>query len=79
MPYITTAERIGVQKGIAQGIAQGIAAIIEIKFGKSGKPLVERTQRLQDAETLQKLMEKLKRAQSLSDAEQIFAAMEAQA
>ncbi len=79
MPYITTAERIGIKKGIEQGMAQGIATIIETKFGEFGQPLIERTKQMQDAETLQQIMKKLLLAQSLPEAEKIFNELEAQA
>ncbi len=80
MPYVTSFERIGIKKGRAEGIAegraegitQGIAAILEIKFGPDGLPLSARAAQTQEAETLQKLMERLKYAQSLQEAERIF-------
>lgn len=75
MPYITTAERIGIKKGIAQGIA----TIIETKFGEFGQPLIERTKQMQDTETLQQIMKKLLLAQSLPEAEKIFNELEVQA
>jgi hypothetical protein len=75
MPYITTAERIGMKKGMAQSIA----TIVETKFGESGKPLIERAYQMKKLETLQQLMAKLLQAQSLLEAEKIFNEMEAQA
>ncbi|MEK7729036.1 MAG: hypothetical protein AAB354_11530 [candidate division KSB1 bacterium] len=62
----------GLAEGIAEGIPEGIAAILEIKFGQDGLPLSTRAAQTQKAETLQKLMERLKYAQSLQEAERIF-------
>jgi hypothetical protein len=91
MAYITTAERIGMKRGIKQGVKQGIekgiekslpavhqaiAAIIEIKFGEAGQPLRKRAYRKRDLKALQRLTEKLKHAQSLSEAKKIFDEME---
>lgn len=72
MPYVTSAERLGIKKGRAEGITQGIAAILEIKFGPDGLPLSARAAQAREAETLQKLMERLKYVQSLQEAERVF-------
>ena len=34
MPYITTAEKIGIEKGIQQGIRQGLLEAIELGIPK---------------------------------------------
>jgi hypothetical protein len=87
MPYITTAERIGLRKGVEQGIAQGIAqgieqslptvrqalaTIIKIKFGEPGRSLSERIHQVRSLEVLQQLMAQLERTQSLPEAEKLF-------
>ena len=72
MPYVTFAERYGLKKGRVEGRAEGIAAILEIKFGPKGLPLSKRAYQAQEAETLQKLMERLKHVQSLPEAKKIF-------
>jgi len=81
MPYITTAERIGREKGLAEGraegLAKGLAAILEIKFGKAGHRLVERIYQIESVETLQNLMVELMRVKSLSKAKKIFDEIEA--
>ncbi|MCI0698262.1 hypothetical protein L0337_40430 [candidate division KSB1 bacterium] len=87
MPYITTAERIGLKRGVEQGLAQGIeqgieqslptvhqalATIIKIKFGEAGRNLSERVNQVRSLDTLQQLMAQLEGAQSLSEAEKLF-------
>jgi hypothetical protein len=79
MPYITTAERIGMKEGMKEGVKQSmptihqaIALAIQAKFGKSGEPLIKRAYQIHDLKTLQKLMEKLMRAESLPEARKAF-------
>jgi len=79
MSYITTAERIGMEKGVAKSIFathHAIAAIIDLKFGKSGRRLNTRAYQIDNPKTLQKLTTKLKRAQNLAEAEMVFAQIE---
>jgi predicted transposase YdaD len=83
MPYITFAERYGRKEGRKEGrregrkagvlaLRQAIAIIIEMKFGEAGQRLTARVGRIRKLEALQRFMEKLKHAQSLSEAEKIF-------
>jgi hypothetical protein len=81
MPYITTAERIGLKKGIEQTlptIHQAFATIIKIKFGEAGGSLSERIHQVRSLDALQQLMAQLEGAHSLSDAEKIFNEMQFQ-
>ena len=75
MPHITTAERYGMKKGVEKTMPMlhnALATIIEIKFGEAGQPLGARAARIKNLTTLQKVMDKLKRAQSLAEAEKLF-------
>jgi len=90
MPHMLSAERLGMKKGraeglaeglangLANGLADGLATIIEIKFGKAGRRLSKRAYQVKSSEALRKLMAKLKRVQSLPEAEKLFDAVEAQ-
>lgn len=51
---------------------QAIGAIIEIKFGEAGQNLSARVDRIKQPKVLQDFVEKIKKAQSLSEAEKIF-------
>lgn len=80
MSYLTTAERIGMEKGLEKGFKQGlfathhaIAAIIDLKFGKTGRRLSERVYKIGNPKALQTLTTKLKRAQSVAEAETVIA------
>lgn len=79
MSHMILPERIGHKKGLQEGIAKSIpmlhdalATIIEIKYGKAGQTLAARAARIRNLTRLQKLMDDLKRAQSLSEAEKLF-------
>lgn len=75
MPHISTAERYGIKKGIEKSMPMlhdALATIIEIKYGEAGQTLAARAARIRNLTRLQKLMDDLKRAQSLSEAEKLF-------
>ena len=76
MPHITTAERIGINKGV-KSIHRVIATLIKMKFGENGLPLTERAQKVQRLELLEKVAEQLMFAQTASEAEKIFNDIEA--
>ena len=79
MPYITTAERIGMQQCMQKGMKQSIATIIETKFGKAGYYLNKRAKKINNVETLRQLMKKLLTdVPSLTEAEKIFGEIELQ-
>ena len=74
MPYITSIERIGIQKGIEQGIEQGIRQgestlllrLIELKFGAASEAVIRQI-READANTLLQWSERILTAETLSD------------
>jgi hypothetical protein len=78
MPHMTSAQRIDMKRGLAKGIA----TVLELKFGEACQPLSERTNKLiykiKPPETFEKLMEQLKYAQSLAEAEKLFDEVESQ-
>ena len=77
MPYITTAERIGMKKGLEQGIQQGlledaremVLEALETRFGGVTPDLSERIRRMEDREVLRKLHRLAIRAGSLEEFE----------
>lgn len=80
MSVITTAERLGRQKGIEQGmekglekgLEKGIEKILQIKFGDRGRALYARVKRVQDLALLEALMDELSEAQNVAEAEAII-------
>jgi hypothetical protein len=86
--YITTAERIGFEKGVQQGIQQGIEQGIqqgirqgllkaiemglELKFGSEGLRLYPEIRRIEDPDILEAISEGIKVAQTLAEVERIY-------
>ena len=78
MPYITSAERFGIQKGIEQGIEQGreegirrgeatlLLRLIELRFGAADQDVIQRIHEA-DSETLLHWSDRILTAQSLSE------------
>lgn len=70
MPYITSIERIGIQKRIEQGIRQGegtlLLRLIELKFGAASEAVIRQV-READADTLLLWSERILTAATLSD------------
>lgn len=75
MPYITTAERMGIEKSIPT-VHQAIALAFKAKFGEPGQPLLKRVYQLTRLESLQNLLEKLSSVQSLPEAEKALSEIE---
>ena len=70
MQYVTTAERIGIQKGRKEGRKEGEAAMllrqIARKFGPPTEPVRERIERA-DSETLLAWSDRILTAQTLDE------------
>ena len=74
MPYITSIERIGIQKGIEQGIEQGIRQgesklllrLLELKFGVLNEGVIRQI-READAHMLLRWSERILTAATLSE------------
>ncbi|MDZ7361757.1 MAG: DUF4351 domain-containing protein [candidate division KSB1 bacterium] len=87
---ITSAEEVGLEQGLEKGLEQGlekgvnslqrvVATMIKRKFGALGQQLAERVREVNRLEILEELSEKLYDAQSLNEAEKIFAEIESSA
>ena len=70
MPYITSVERIGIQKGLEQGMRRGEAILllrlIELRFGAADQDVIQRIHEA-DSETLLHWSDRILTAQSLSE------------
>jgi len=73
MPYITTAERIGIRKGKREGKREGflesIYEILNIKFGEEGLQIFNKIKHITDVEVLLNIHRELVKAQTLAAAE----------
>lgn len=84
MPYITSVERFGIERGLEQGLKQGreeglrqglLAAIelgLELKFGDDGLTLLPDIQQLTDLATIQAVYDQLKLAASPNDLRHVY-------
>ncbi len=83
MPYITSVERIGIQKGIEQGIEQSREQMrqvlleslelgLELKFGTLGLGIFPEISRIDDVEQLRAIQAGLKTVQTVSELRQIY-------
>ncbi len=69
MPFVTIAERIGMEKGLLRGIE----VCLKIKFGAAGLELLPEIRELQDHELLQAVLEAIKTADSPDDLRRVWA------
>jgi hypothetical protein len=72
MEYITSIERIGIAKGERSGLLQGIEALLDAKFGVSGRKLMKKVNTIQEISDLQRFMKFLKKAATLEKAKEYF-------
>jgi len=55
MPYITSAERIGIERGIERGLREGILETLRVRFGVVPSGLEERILGVDGADRLREL------------------------
>jgi hypothetical protein len=67
MPYITSIERSGIEKGYREGLRDAIAAALALKFGPSGKRLMTRVNKIDDVGELRALLKAGVSAESLQE------------
>jgi hypothetical protein len=71
MPYITSFERSGIEKGLRHGRQEGfqeaIATVLTAKFGKADKRLMAKVREITDVEKLRALLEAIPGAEKLQE------------
>lgn len=71
MPYVTSAERFGIEKGLQQGMQQGEAAVLlrllERKYGPESAAACRRRLEQADAETLLRWSERILTAETIDE------------
>ncbi len=71
MPHITTAEKIGMEKGIQQGILQAsrgtLIEVLEVRFETLSQPFRNRLKEINDPDLLKSLHKKALHARSLEE------------
>jgi len=72
MTYITTAERVGIQRGRIEGLLDGIALALEIKFGTAGIDLMPEIRQIDDLTVIQAIYERIKSAATPAEVQQVY-------
>jgi hypothetical protein len=84
MPYITSWERMGMEKGmdkgleigreegLAKGLLEAIASGLEIRFGAEGRKLLPRARKVKDIARLRRLRDALFTAESIQEVKRIL-------
>ena len=76
MRYVTSVERIGIEKGIEQGIQKGlikgISLGLKLKFGDSGQSLLPEIESIKDVEKLSAVLEAMETADSVDELRKIY-------
>lgn len=71
MPYLSSLERRGLERGRAEGRAEGlregIALALEAKFGQPGRKLMPRIRQIGDVAELRGLVKAIKTAKTTED------------
>ena len=67
MPYITSVERIGIQKGIRQGLLKGIELGLRLKFGSEGLGILPEISELQDVNLLEAILSRLETVSTVDE------------
>jgi len=84
MPFITTAERVGMERGLAEGLARGlekgredllagIEVALELRFAAGGLALMPEVRQIQDADLLRRILASVKHADTPEAARQVWA------
>jgi len=85
MPYITSVERMGIQKGIEQGLQQsrvegrvegllvGIKLMLEMKFGADGLRLLPEIQQIQEPAAIEAVHAAIKDVPTQDELRRVYA------
>ncbi len=75
MRYVTSIERIGIEKGKQEGLREGLIGAIELglelKFGSAGLQLLPEISQIQDMKILETIKARIKTASSLTELQQV--------
>jgi hypothetical protein len=72
MPYVTSVERIGYERGVRQGLLAGLELGLELRFGAEGLRLLPEISNLTDLATLRAIHEGLKVATTVDEVRRIY-------
>ena len=72
MQYVTSVERIGIEKGVRQGLLEAIELGLELKFGVDTLSLMSEISQIDDIEQLRAIKEGIKTVASIEELQQIY-------
>ena len=72
MQYVTSVERIGIEKGIRQGLLEAIELGLELKFGADALSLMSEISSVDDIEKLRAIKDGIKTVASIEELQQIY-------
>jgi hypothetical protein len=72
MQYVTSVERIGIEKGVRQGLLEAIELGLELKFGTDALSVMEEISQIDEIEQLRGIKEGIKTVASVEELKQIY-------
>jgi hypothetical protein len=72
MQYVTSVERLGIEKGKLEALLKGIALGLKLKFGESGQNLLPEIESIQDVNVLEAILSGIDTASTVSQLRQIY-------
>jgi hypothetical protein len=72
MPFITTPERIGMEKGLEEGLLAGIEVSLTVKFGEEGERLLPEIRELHDNKVLRAVLRAIAKATSPDEVRRVW-------
>ncbi len=80
MPFITTAEKIGMergleqglQQGLEQGLHQGLELALQLKFGAASAELIPETRQITELAVIRKIYRQVETAATINDIRRLY-------
>ena len=72
MPYITSGERIGIQKGLQQGLLSGIKVLLEVKFGSDGLTILPEIAQIGEVDVLETILTSINTVNTIEELRQVY-------
>ncbi|MEM1392887.1 MAG: cytosolic protein [Cyanobacteria bacterium P01_H01_bin.150] len=72
MQYVTSVERIGIEKGVLQGLLEAIELGLELKFGADALSLMEEIYHIDNIEQLRAVKDGIKTVNSIEELQQVY-------
>jgi predicted transposase YdaD len=72
MKYVTSIERIGIEKGKKEGFLKGISLGLRLKFGDKGRDLLPEIEAIEDVNILDAIFEAIETTATVDELRQIY-------